>query len=223
MRVRLQIFKNRSISKLPRAKRRDAELRIQELRVALRNHPCHSCHDRDSHLRTYERGARLVRENRSLQERVDARTNVIVRRFDLIQILLKDLGYLDGESITTHGRLLAKIYSPKIPHGKIAEVLKTMILRWSDINDRELELNLEEMRQPDPGFSTISLRWAQGHSLTSILKGTDITVGDFIRTMKQIIDLLRQIGNASPHLKDICDQALDKVDRGIVTYAGVVG
>ncbi len=252
----------RNISKLPRSKRRNAEIRIQELRTALRNHPCHSCHDRDNHLRIYERGARLVRENRSLQERVDARTNVIVRRFDLIQILLQDLGYLDGESITPHGRLLAKIYSetdllvaemvrngdfaglnatelasvisalvfearrdesPKIPQGKVAEVLKTMVLRWSDINDRELELHLEEMRQPDPGFSFIALRWAQGHSLTSVLKGTDITVGDFIRTTKQMIDLLRQIANASPELKTVCEQALTKVDRGIVTYAGVIG
>ena len=203
-----------------------------------------------------------MRENRSLQERVDARTNVIVRRFDLIQILLRELGYLDGETITPHGRLLAKIYSetdllvaemvrngdfdgltaqelvsvisalvfearkdesPKIPQGRISEVLKTMVMRWSDINDRELELHLEEMRQPDLGFAFIALRWAQGNSLSSVLKGTEITVGDFIRTMKQIVDLLRQIGNASPDMKDICELALNKIDRGIITYAGVVG
>ena len=41
--------------------------------------------------------------------------------------------------------------------------------------------------------------------------------------MKQIIDLLRQLGNASQELAPVIEEALKRVDRGVVTYAGVVG
>ena len=38
--------------------------------------------------------------------------------------------------------------------------------------------------------------------------------------MKQIIDLLRQLRAAAPQLQPIIDQALTKIDRGVITYAG---
>ena len=79
------------------------------------------------------------------------------------------------------------------------------------------------MREPDLAFCWVSYRWASGHSLGAILKGTELTVGDFVRSMKQIIDLLRQIGNASPHLSQTVENALKRIDRGIVSYAGIVG
>ena len=50
-----------------------------------------------------------------------------------------------------------------------------------------------------------------------------MTVGDFVRSMKQIIDLLRQLGNASRDMTSVVEEALKRVDRGVVTYAGVVG
>jgi ATP-dependent RNA helicase HelY len=203
-----------------------------------------------------------MRENRGLQERVRNRTDVIARRFDLVQVMLKELGYLEANSITPHGRLLAKIYgetdllvselvrksvliklgpvelvsvlsslvyesrkdeSPKIPHGQLQEALSEMVRIWHELHEREMDLGLEPMREPDLGFCMASYRWASGHSLASILKGTELTVGDFVRSMKQIIDLLRQLGNASPALSETVEMALRKVDRGVVTYAGVVG
>ena len=76
------------------------------------------------------------------------------------------------------------------------------------------------MRAPDFGFCWASNKWASGHSLTSILKGTELTVGDFVRNMKQIIDLLRQLRAAAPQLQAVIDQALTKIDRGVIAYAG---
>jgi ATP-dependent RNA helicase HelY len=58
--------------------------------------------------------------------------------------------------------------------------------------------------------------------LSSILKGSDLTVGDFVRSMKQIIDLLRQISIASPHLSSIVKDALTRIDRGVIAYSGAV-
>jgi ATP-dependent RNA helicase HelY len=112
--------------------------------------------------------------------------------------------------------------SPKVPRGAVEEVLNEMIHKWAAINDDEAEFRLEAMREPDLAFCWAAFRWASGHSLSSILKGTELTVGDFVRSMKQIIDLLRQIGNASPHLAQTVDSALKRIDRGIVSYAGAV-
>ena len=91
---------------------------------------------------------------------------------------------------------------------------------YSKIHDAESDLNLEPMRAPDFGFCWASHKWASGQSLTAILKGTDLTVGDFVRSMKQIIDLLRQLRVAAPDLQIIIDQALSKIDRGVIAYAG---
>ena len=98
-----------------------------------------------------------------------------------------------------------------------------MVGVWNDLHERELDLGLEPMREPDLGFCWASHRWASGHSLSSIVRGTEMTVGDFVRSMKQIIDLLRQLGNASRDLSPVVEEALKRVDRGVVTYAGVVG
>ena len=112
--------------------------------------------------------------------------------------------------------------SPKIPKGAVEESLNDLIHQWSIIHSNEIEIGLEPMREPDLAFCWAAYRWASGHSLGSILKGTELTVGDFIRSMKQIIDLLRQIAHASPHLSQTVENALKRIERGIVSYAGIV-
>jgi ATP-dependent RNA helicase HelY len=111
---------------------------------------------------------------------------------------------------------------PKVPRGEVQDVLAELVHRWGSIYDKELAIGLEPLREPDLGFCFPSFRWASGHSLTAILKGTELTVGDFVRNMKQIIDLLRQIGIAAPHLQPIVTEALRRVDRGVIAYAGAI-
>ena len=47
-------------------------------------------------------------------------------------------------------------------------------------------------------FFPLAHAWAAGDRLTSILEDDDLSGGDFVRTMKQLIDLLRQVGDAAP-------------------------
>jgi len=252
----------KSFAKLTKAKKVLAEEELIISRKALRSHPCHSCGDREAHLRVAERIDRLVRETRGLEDRVSNRTDLIAKRFDRVQIMLERSGYLQNGLITEWGVLLAKIYgetdlliaelikrgsfdtldgpemvsvlsalvfearrdeSPKIPKGAVEESLNDLIHQWSLIHSNEIEIGLEPMREPDLAFCWASFRWANGHSLAAILRGSELTVGDFVRSMKQIIDLLRQIANASPHLAQTVENALQRIDRGIVSYAGIVG
>ena len=251
----------KTINKQKKAKALLIEEEIIAFRKNLRSHPCHGCSDRETHARIAERAGRLRRENKGLNDRVSNRTDVIARRFDLVQIMLERYGYLEAGVITRWGLILAKIYgetdlliaemirtgafdslnaqeivsvlsalvyearrdeTPKIPHGEVQKALGELTLLWKRIHEDEKDLGLEPMREPDLGFCMASYRWASGHSLSAILKGTELTVGDFVRSIKQIIDLLRQIASASPHLEKVARDALDQIDRGIISYAGAV-
>ncbi|MFM8632810.1 MAG: DEAD/DEAH box helicase, partial [Candidatus Nanopelagicus sp.] len=75
----------------------------------------------------------------------------------------------------------------KIPKGDTQIALATISKIYGKIHEIEIDLNLEPMRAPDFGFCWAAHKWASGNSLTSILKGNDLTVGDFVRSMKQII------------------------------------
>ncbi|MEN9293819.1 MAG: hypothetical protein RIT31_584, partial [Actinomycetota bacterium] len=108
----------------------------------------------------------------------------------------------------------------KIPRGDIQTALSGISKIYGKIHTAETDLNLETMRAPDFGFCWAAHKWASGNSLTNVLKGNELTVGDFVRSMKQIIDLLRQLRVAAPHLQAVIDQALAKIDRGVITYAG---
>ncbi|NBN92065.1 MAG: hypothetical protein EBV43_05260 [Actinobacteria bacterium] len=65
-------------------------------------------------------------------------------------------------------------------------------------------------------------RWANGHSLQTILRETEITVGDFVRAIRQIIDLLGQLLNANPQLAPTVKEAVKRIDRGVIAYSAVV-
>ena len=257
--MRGEIKKLETDGRRSKRKRHEIEEEIGNIRKRLKQHPSHSCPDRENHSRLTERAQRLQREIDGLTERINSRTNVIAKRFDRIKVILDKFGYIDNDVITKSGKLLAKIYgetdllisesiqagifntlapadlvsvisaciyesrndeAAKVPRGDVQLALAVVSKIYAKIHDAESDMNLEPMRAPDLGFCWASHKWASGHSLTSILKGSELTVGDFVRAMKQIIDLLRQLRAAAPELQPIIDQSLKQIDRGVIAYAG---
>ena len=257
--MRGEIKKLETDGRRSKRKRHEIEEEIGNIRKRLKQHPSHSCPDRENHSRLTERAQRLQREIDGLTERINSRTNVIAKRFDRIKVILDKFGYIDNDEITKSGKLLAKIYgetdllisesiqagvfntlapadlvsvisaciyesrndeAAKVPRGDVQLALAVVSKIYAKIHDAESDMNLEPMRAPDLGFCWASHKWASGHSLTSILKGSELTVGDFVRAMKQIIDLLRQLRAAAPDLQPIIDQSLKQIDRGVIAYAG---
>jgi len=257
--MRGEIKKLETDGRRSKRKRHEIEEEIGNIRKRLKQHPSHSCPDRENHSRLTERAQRLQREIDGLTERINSRTNVIAKRFDRIKVILDKFGYIDNDVITKSGKLLAKIYgetdllisesiqagvfntlapadlvsvisaciyesrndeAAKVPRGDVQVALAIVSKIYAKIHDAESDMNLEPMRAPDFGFCWASHKWASGHSLTSILKGSELTVGDFVRAMKQIIDLLRQLRAAAPELQPIIDQSLKQIDRGVIAYAG---
>lgn len=109
-------------------------------------------------------------------------------------------------------------YAPKMPHRNVANALAAVAKIWVELEDVEDEFDVKTQREPDFGFCYAAYRWANGHSLSSVIKGTDMTVGDFVRCIKQLIDLLTQIGGASENLRPACKEGVKRLDRGVVSY-----
>ena len=106
----------------------------------------------------------------------------------------------------------------KIPHSNVANALATITSIWAELETIEEKFQVKTQREPDFGFCNATYKWASGNSLSSVLRGTDMTVGDFVRSTKQLIDLLTQIGGASESLRPRCREAMAKIDRGVVSY-----
>jgi ATP-dependent RNA helicase HelY len=80
------------------------------------------------------------------------------------------------------------------------------------------------LREPDTGFAFVAHRWASGHRLDSVLTEADLTAGDFVRSMKQLMDLLGQVADVaegdSP-VRASARAALHGLRRGVVAYSSV--
>ncbi len=107
---------------------------VDDLRRALRQHPCHGCSEREDHARWAERHHRLEQETRRLAQRIEGRTNTIARTFDRVCDLLGELGYLAGDgdatTVTPAGQCLRRVYTEK-------DLLVAQSLRhgvWDDLD-----------------------------------------------------------------------------------------
>ncbi|MEL7156560.1 MAG: DEAD/DEAH box helicase, partial [Actinomycetota bacterium] len=88
----------------------------------------------------------------------------------------------------------------------------------------EEEARLPLTRRPDPGFVAIAHAWAAGGDLDDVLGGEEITAGDFVRTAKQLIDLLRQLGLLAmvPATATAARAAADAVFRDLVAASSIL-
>ncbi|QRZ60744.1 RNA helicase [Rothia sp. ZJ932] len=92
--------------------------KLEQMRQALRQHPCHGCSEREDHARWAERWWKLDRETDGLRRQISRRTNTISQVFNRITDLLASYGYVEqGEdgsvSLTPQGRSLRRIYGEK--------------------------------------------------------------------------------------------------------------
>jgi len=238
--------------------------RIDALRRELREHPCHHCPDREDHARWSERWFKLDRDARTLRRRIEQRTNTIARQFDRVCDVLDSLEYLDGDSVTTRGRALMRIYNdldlvtaealrtglwddldasqlaavlaalvfearkpddasaPRLPGGRVRDVLGQMTSLWADLDALEREHRLDQLREPDLGFCWAAYRWAEGDDLDDLLEATELAAGDFVRWIKQLLDLTGQVGDAAGGtLRDTTREAVHRLRRGVVAYSSV--
>ncbi|HYG95078.1 MAG TPA: RNA helicase, partial [Nocardioides sp.] len=102
--------------------------------------------------------------------------------------------------------------------GAVSETIEAMVRLWSELERLEKDHHLDFLRRPDIGFAWTAYRWAEGDDLDLVLRRADLTAGDFVRQMKQLIDFTGQIADAagdSP-VRQSARAALKAMRRGIV-------
>jgi ATP-dependent RNA helicase HelY len=118
---------------------------------------------------------------------------------------------------------------PKIPGGRVRDVLAETVKVWGQLSQLEAEERVSFLREPDLGFAQAAYRWASGQRLESVLHDADLQAGDFVRWCKQLADLLGQIADAAGahggpegiELAATARSAVDAVKRGVVSFSSV--
>jgi ATP-dependent RNA helicase HelY len=86
----------------------------------------------------------------------------------------------------------------RLPKGPVGDALTAMTRTWGELDHLEKRNGLSFLREPDPGIAGAAYRWVRGAKLEDVLDSVPgLTPGDFVRSMKQLIDLLDQIAVAS--------------------------
>jgi ATP-dependent RNA helicase HelY len=108
--------------------------------------------------------------------------------------------------------------SPRLPTEEVTTALAEMDRLWGLVEELETQHALPTTGVPDAGMAWMVHRWASGARLDAVLRGRDVSAGDFVRRCKQIVDLLDQIGDAAtdPELRRTSRKAVDAIRRGVV-------
>ena len=113
---------------------------------------------------------------------------------------------------------------PRVPPGAVRAALTDLSRLWSQLRHAEQDAHLEFLREPDAGFAWAAWRWAQDASLDEVLQAADMAAGDFVRWMKQLVDLLDQVADAAPASSPVrksAEHAVRAIRRGVVAYSGL--
>jgi ATP-dependent RNA helicase HelY len=110
-----------------------------------------------------------------------------------------------------------------LPNELLNERADELISIAHEISQFETTHDLFFTLEPDFTFSQTVFMWANGASLRKVMKLASLSAGDFVRSMKQNIDLLGQISNLDDEEISTCaKEALKLINRGVVAQEFVL-
>jgi ATP-dependent RNA helicase HelY len=113
--------------------------------------------------------------------------------------------------------------APWFPSRKVRERFDAIAGLAKELQADESRAGLTLTRDPDAGFVALAHAWAAGEDLDDVLEDEDLSGGDFVRNVKQLIDLLRQIGQTSQsETARVANQAADALLRGVIAASSMV-
>ena len=136
-------------------------------------------------------------------------------------------GHFDGHSAPELAALLSVfVYEARngedapawYPNASIEAAAGEIAAVVAEVQRKESAYGLPESRSIDPGLVAATYGWASGGSLVDVLTGETLTPGDFVRSMRQVIDILSQLAHIAPDDKTrkTARQAKGLLQRGIV-------
>ncbi len=140
-----------------------------------------------------------------------ARGEMLARIFHESDLLVAEVvqrGLLDGLGAPDLAALISTIvYEHRSPDPPPAPWFSSKEARgrWRSIDSisdelgrRERAAGLAEHRPPDPTFAAIAYAWVAGEGFAEVVRDEELTGGDFVRNVRQLIDLLRQLALVAP-------------------------
>ena len=108
--------------------------------------------------------------------------------------------------------------SPEPRQNKVVDRLARLGELAGELRADERRVGLRRTRRPDPGLARAVIAWAKGATLDSVLNETDVAPGDFVRNVRQVIDLVRQLAQVAsdPGTRDAAQLAVAVLRRGVV-------
>lgn len=112
----------------------------------------------------------------------------------------------------------------RCPSHRVAQRAREVERIWRDLSTVEDEAGLPETTPPDPGFTPLAAGWVDGEELAELLFDDDLTGGDFVRCIRQLVDLLRQVADVAPSPKTAVATraAAEACFRGVVAASSRV-
>ncbi len=165
------------------------------------------------------------------------RGEMLARVFHECDLLISEsiqLGLLDDvDAPTLAGLVSTFVYEHRSPDDPPAPWFSDQEARrrWTQIERLSIELRvlesqtgLSEHRPPEPTFFAIAYAWVAGEGFAEVVAEEDLTGGDFVRTMKQLIDVLGQVGQVAPNpaTRATARRAAAAAFRGVVADASMV-
>ncbi len=114
---------------------------------------------------------------------------------------------------------------PRMPSVSLETSVDIVVREWSALEDVEEDKKLPLTGEPELGLVWPVYKWARGRHLQDVLSGTDLAAGDFVRWVKQVVDLLDQLAKIpglDPRLARLCAEAISLIRRGVVAYSSVL-
>jgi ATP-dependent RNA helicase HelY len=110
---------------------------------------------------------------------------------------------------------------PWYPSAEVRRRAAAIEVMARDLARVEEKAGLGPTRAPDPTFCALAYAWAVGEDFDVVIAEEDLSGGDFVRNVKQLIDLLRQIAEVapSPATAATARQAAERLLRGIVAVS----
>jgi ATP-dependent RNA helicase HelY len=124
--------------------------------------------------------------------------------------------------------------APQAPSRRAQERWEALQALSAELAAAEAHRGLPVTRRPDLGFARADFEWASGRSLARVLVPADqggrqgpptMSAGDFVRNIKQLVDLLRQLAEVLPGNAEAmaASEAAALLFRGVVVVSSLPG
>jgi len=113
---------------------------------------------------------------------------------------------------------------PWFPPGEVKQRWRRIERLSEQLAAAEFAAGLVPHRPPEPTFIATAYAWAAGERFAEVVADEELSGGDFVRNIRQLIDLLRQLAIVAP-ARDIRRCAVDAADalfRGVVAASSAL-